>query len=335
MTAKAAQVRMRQLGRTGIEISPIGLGTWQFAGGQGFDRLVYQDVCNEEVVDIVSTAHAGGVNWFDTAEAYGMGRSEHRLALALQAAGLSDDEVVVATKWFPAFRTAGSLARTIVRRRKALWPYGIGLYQIHQPIALSSVKAQMDAMADLMDLGLIRAAGISNFPARMMRAAHAALGRRGYPLASNQVKVSLLDRHIERNGVLKAARELGMTVIAWSPLEMGVLTCKFHRQPELLESRPVGRRMYMRMQMSRCLELVDALEEIAEANGVTPGVVALSWVVNFYGDTVVAIPGATRVSQAEQNVTANELRLSELEMRRLDELSRRFKRMLPIPSFGG
>lgn len=330
MSGNAKRARTRGLGRTGIEISPIGLGTWQFAGGKGFDRFVYQGVPDGEVVDIVRTAWAGGVNWFDTAEAYGMGRSERRLSLALGAAGLGDEDVVVATKWFPALRTANSLRTTIVRRRKALSPYGIGLYQIHQPIALSGVKAQMDAMADLLDLGLIRSAGVSNFSARKMRASHAALARRGYPLASNQVKVSLLDRHIERNGVLEAARELGMTVIAWSPLEMGVLTCKFHGRPELLDSRPPGRRAYMRMQIARSAGLAAALEEIADANGVTPCVVALSWVVNFYGDTVVAIPGASRVQQAEQNAMANELKLTELEMRRLDELSAPFRTLLPV-----
>jgi aryl-alcohol dehydrogenase-like predicted oxidoreductase len=329
-TDEKTGINKRRLGRTDIEITPIGLGTWQFAGGHGLDSLVWQGLSDEVTSEIVKTVIDGGINWFDSAEAYGMGRSEKRLSYALQAAGVSEQDVFVATKWMPLFRTAESIRKTIVKRMLCLKPYPVGLFQIHQPIALSSVKAQMDAMADLVEFGLIRAVGISNFPAGWMRKAHAALAARGIPLASNQVKVSLLDRHIETGGALKAAKELGMTIIAYSPLEMGMLTGKFHQDPALLKSRPVGRRMYLRVQLERSRRLIQALEEIASAHGVTPAVVALSWLVNFYGDTVVAIPGATKVSQAEQNIMANELKLSEKEMAHIDELSSKFKRLIPF-----
>lgn len=320
----------RRLGRTDIEISPIGLGTWQFAEGKGFDRFVYEGLECQVTNDIVKTAFDGGINWFDTAEAYGWGRSERCLAAALSAAGIADDEVVVATKWMPAFRTAQSIGKTIIKRRMCLKPYSISLFQVHQPIAFSSVKAQMDAMADLVDLGLIRSVGVSNFKDGWMRRAHAALAVRGLPLASNQVKVSLMNRSIETNGVLHAARELGITIIAWSPLEMGVLTGKFHKDPSLLDSRPMGRRMVMRTQIEKSRDLIKTLDEVAEANGVSAAVVALSWLVNYYGDTVVAIPGATKVSQAEQNVTANQLKLSELEMDAIEKASHQFVTRRPF-----
>jgi len=320
----------RRLGRTDIEISPIGLGTWQFAEGKGFDRFVYEGLECQVTNDIVKTAFDGGINWFDTAEAYGWGRSERCLAAALSAAGIADDEVVVATKWMPAFRTAQSIGKTIIKRRMCLKPYSISLFQVHQPIAFSSVKAQMDAMADLVDLGLIRSVGVSNFKDGWMRRAHAALAVRGLPLASNQVKVSLMNRSIETNGVLHAARELGITIIAWSPLEMGVLTGKFHKDPSLLDSRPMGRRMVMRTQIEKSRDLIKTLDEVAEANGVSAAVVALSWLVNYYGDTVVAIPGATKVSQAEQNVMANQLKLSELEMDAIEKASHQFVTRRPF-----
>ena len=320
----------RRLGRTDIEISTIGLGTWQFAEGKGFDRFVYEGLECQVTNDIVKTAFDGGINWFDTAEAYGWGRSERCLAAALSAAGIADDEVVVATKWMPAFRTAQSIGKTIIKRRMCLKPYSISLFQVHQPIAFSSVKAQMDAMADLVDLGLIRSVGVSNFKDGWMRRAHAALAVRGLPLASNQVKVSLMNRSIETNGVLHAARELGITIIAWSPLEMGVLTGKFHKDPSLLDSRPMGRRMVMRTQIEKSRDLIKTLDEVAEANGVSAAVVALSWLVNYYGDTVVAIPGATKVSQAEQNVTANQLKLSELEMDAIEKASHQFVTRRPF-----
>ena len=326
----SAAVPKRRLGRTDIEITPIGLGTWQFAEGKGFDRFVYDGLESQVTNDIVKTAFDGGINWFDTAEAYGWGRSERCLAQALSAAGIDDDDVVVATKWFPALRTAQSIGKTIVKRRMCLKPYSISLFQVHQPMALASVKAQMDGMADLVDLGLIRSVGVSNFKEGWMRRAHAALAARGLPLASNQVKVSLMNRSIETNGVLYAARELGVTIIAWSPLEMGVLTGKFHKDHSLLDSRPPGRRMVMRRQIEKSRDLIGTLEEIAAANGVSAAVVALSWLVNYYGETVVAIPGATKVSQAEQNVMANSLKLSEREMEAIEQASCKFKTKLPF-----
>lgn len=318
--------RKRRLGNTEIEISPIGLGTWQFAEGRFFDRLVYECLPQGVAEGIVATALEGGINWFDTAEAYGWGRSERCLAGALRAAGVSDEDVVIATKWFPSMRTSASIGKTIVTRKKCLSPYSISLFQVHQPIAFSSVESQMDAMADLVEFGLVRSVGISNFPAGWMRRADARLRRRGLSLASNQVKISLLNRTVETNRVLATAKELGVTLIAWSPLEMGVLTGKFHKDPSLLDARPLGRRLVMKRQLERSAGLVRMLEQVGEANGVSAAVVALSWLVNHYGDTVVAIPGASSVSQAEQNVTANEFKPSEGEMRRIDEASRDFTR---------
>jgi len=325
-----AAVNMRQLGRTGMEITPIGIGCWQFAEGKGFDRFVYDCVPQETTEAIIETALKAGINWFDTAEAYGWGRSERGLARALEQAGAKDEDVLIATKWFPVMRTADSIRKTIVERMRCLSPYSIDLFQIHQPIALSSISAQMEAMADLVKLGLIRSAGVSNFHGAQMRKAHAELAKFDLPLASNQVKVSLLNRRIETNGQLKAAMDLGMTIIAWSPLEMGLLTGKFHEDPGLLASRPAGRRMVMRALIERSRDLIAILIDIAEANGVSAAVVALSWLVNFYGETVVAIPGATKVRQAEQNIMANELKLNEKEMARIDEASKKFtRRVLP------
>lgn len=317
---------LRRLGATDYEITPIGIGTWQFAGGRDFNRFVYGGMPQEEINEIIKASFRGGINWFDTAEAYGWGKSEMSLAAALMMAGVSDEEVVIATKWFPSMRTPKSIASTIVKRRMCLKPYSISLHQVHQPIALGSVKAQMDSMADIAELGLIGAVGVSNFPASMMKKAHFALQARGFSLASNQVKVSIMDRHIEKNGVFKAAAEHGITIIAWSPLEMGILSGKFHKDPSLLNSRPPLRRAFLKVQLEDSRDLIRLLEEIAEANGVSCSVVALSWLINFYGERLVAIPGATKVSHAEQNITAKDLVLTQNEMEQIDRASERFKR---------
>jgi aryl-alcohol dehydrogenase-like predicted oxidoreductase len=318
-------IQKRRLGRTHIEVTPIGLGVMQFSGGKGIMRLTMPDLSQEQMDAIIETALNGGINWFDTAEMYGRGRSERALATALKAAGKQDDEVVVATKWSPIFRTAGNIPRTIDDRIHVLGGYTIDLYMVHQPWGFSPPEAEMDAMADLVKAGKIRSVGVSNFNADQMRRAHAALEKRGLPLAVNQVRYNLLHRKIETNGVLGAAKELGVTIVAWSPLASGLLTGKFHKNPETLNQRPFGRRMMLRRRIEHSRPLIKGLEDIASKHGASPAQVALNWLVNFQGETVVAIPGASKAHHTEQSAAAMKLRLSDGEMARLDELTRSFR----------
>ncbi len=235
-------IEPRRLGRTDIAVSAIGLGCWQFSQGRGFLGAFWPVLPQETVNRIVAVSLAGGITWFDTAESYGDGLSETALAAALTAAGKRNGDVVVASKWRPFFRTAASIRNTIGTRLDRLLPFGIDLHQIHHPFAFASIAAQMHAMADLVEAGRIRSVGVSNCSAAAMRTAHGALASRGIPLATNQVRYSLADRRIEKNGVLETARELGITIIAYSPLAQGILTGKFHRDPALIRSRPGPRR---------------------------------------------------------------------------------------------
>ena len=318
-------IQKRRLGRTPIEVTPIGLGVMQFSGGKGIMRLTMPDLSQEQMNAIIEAALNGGINWFDTAEMYGRGRSEQGLANALKAAGKQDDDVLVATKWSPIFRTAGNIPRTINDRIHALGGYTIDLYMVHQPWGFSSPEAEMDAMADLVQAGKIRSVGVSNFNADQMRRAHAALEKRGLPLAVNQVQYNLLHRKIEANGVLDAAKELGVTIVAWSPLASGLLTGKFHKNPETLNQRPFGRRMMLRRRIEHSRPLIEGLEDIASKHGASPAQVALNWLVNFQGETVVAIPGASKAHHAEQSAATMKFRLSDVEMALLDELTRSFR----------
>jgi aryl-alcohol dehydrogenase-like predicted oxidoreductase len=183
----------------------------------------------------------------------------------------------------------------------------------------------MNAMADLVEAGKIRSIGISNYNARQMRRAHEVLLTRGLRLTSNQVRYSLLNRSIESNGVLDTAKELGVTIIGYSPLDMGLLTGKFHTNPELLNSRPFLRRRQLRRRIESSRELISALENIAQTHGVTASQVALNWLINFHGDTVVVIPGASKVRHAEQNVGAMTFTLTDAELSQIDNLSKQFK----------
>lgn len=317
-------VGLRKLGKSGPAVSAIGLGCWQFSQGQGLAGSYWGKLEEAEVREIVRLSLEAGINWFDTAESYGGGRSERELSGALASLGVRPEEVVIATKWRPFFRTAGSIRKTIGRRLEALGGYPIALHQIHQPYALSPVRAQMAAMADLAEAGRIRHIGVSNFSARKMRLAHEALRRRNIDLVSNQVRFSLLDRRIEKNGVFEAARELGVSIIAYSPLAQGLLTGKFHDQPGLVRSKP-GFRKYLRefrpSGLAASAPLIRVLRQLAEKYGRTPGQVALNWLINVHGETTVAIPGAMTAAQARDNGGALSFALSEGDIDLLSRVS--------------
>lgn len=315
----------RPLGKTGIQVSSIGLGVMELAGGGGLLGVAFPVIPQSEKNAIIQAALDGGINWFDTAEIYGAGVSESSLAAGLKAAGKHPEDVVIATKWFPLFRTAGNIPHTIDNRLRYLDGFPIDLYYVHQPYSFSSPEAEMNAMADLVEAGKIRAVGVSNFNAGRMRRAHAALQKRGLPLATNQVRYSLLDRKIETDGTLDAARELGITITAYTPLGSGLLSGKYHKNPELLKSKPFYWRGRIQRQLEASRPLVAALEEIGLKYQATPAQVALNWLIWFNGELVVTIPGATKIGQAADNAGAMRFRLSEAELARLDELSRSFR----------
>jgi len=311
----------RRLGKTEIEVSPIGLGAMQFSGGKSFFRFVLSAIPSETMDEVVKVALDSGINWIDTAEVYGSGASEKAVAHALKAAGKSPGDIVISTKWMPVMKSSKTIAKSAEKSTRRLEPYPIDLYLVHRPESRSSINAQMDAMADLVDSGLIRAVGVSNFSSEKMAVAHEALSDRGFCLATNQVRFSLLDRRIESNGVLEAAKELGVTITAYTPLGMGVLTGRLHSSPELLKDMPRFRRMSVRRNIKKSQPLVDALEGIALETDATAAQVSLSWATNYHGDTIVAIPGASKTYQAEQNAAAMHVSLSSEQMETLSAVS--------------
>ena len=312
---------IRTLGKTNIQITPIGLGMMEFAGGGGLMGSAFPVISQDEKNATVKAGLDGGINWFDTAELYGAGVSEASLSTALKAAGKKDKDVVVATKWWPLFRTARDIPRSIQDRIRFLDGYTISLYMVHQPFGFSSPEAEMEAMADLVQSGKIRSVGVSNFSSEQMRRAYKTLQKRGLPLAVNQVRFSLLDRSIEKNGVLDTAKELGITIIAYTPLASGLLTGKYHKSPELLKKKSWFWRARLQRGVDKSRSLVMALDEIGLKYKATAAQVALNWVINSHGETIVTIPGVTKVQQAQENAGAMKFKLLDDEMTRLNELS--------------
>lgn len=327
MKTLASEIRLRPLGQSELSVSPLGLGCWQFSRGSGIVGRYWSNLSDEDILEIVRVSLEGGMNWVDTAEIYGGGKSEQALAHVLdqlQQEGSAYANPLIATKWWPMLRTANSITATIDERIAALGGRGIDLYQIHQPFSLSSIASEMKAMAGLVKAGKIRYVGVSNYSAKQMTKAHRLLGTYGLSLVSNQVKYNLLDRSIDRNGIMESAKELGISIIAYSPLQQGILTGRFHHDPSQVAAVSRSRRLMSGLDdksLARSKPLINSLTTLADKYQATPGQIALNWLIHYHGDTVVAIPGASKARHARENVGAMTFRLQPEELELLNEAS--------------
>jgi aryl-alcohol dehydrogenase-like predicted oxidoreductase len=314
-------MQQRNFGKTNIKISAIGIGVMQFSQAVGVFKYMFPSIPRQTCKEIIEIALKNNINWFDTAEYYGKGASEKSLDLALKDTMPLSKNALVATKWWPVMRFASSIPKTIGKRISNLGGRTIDLHQVHHPVSFSSIETQMQEMAKLVEAGKIRSVGVSNFSAEQMRKAHTELAKYNIPLAANQVEYSLLKRNIEHNGVLDTAKELGITIIAWGPLSSGILTGKFHKNPEILENAPRGKKMIIGRQLEKTKPVTDLLENIADQYDVSATQVALNWLVTNQGDTVVAIPGASKVSHAQEAGTALDFTLSKDELAKINKIS--------------
>jgi aryl-alcohol dehydrogenase-like predicted oxidoreductase len=287
-------------------VSRIGLGTWQFGSREwGYDRH-YADV---EAARIVGRALELGITLFDTAEIYGLGRSERILGAAL---GGSREGAFVATKIFPLLPVAPVVEQRAVASAQRLGVTRLDLYQVHQPNPLVRDRTTMRGMAALQDVGLVGHVGVSNYPLARWLAAEAALGR---PVLSNQVRYSLVCREPELELIPYAAR-MGRLVIAYSPLGQGFLGGTYNAadRPRNLVRRRA--RLFQPESFERGRALHSTLDEVARAHGAAPSQVALAWTLRH--PNVVAIPGASSVAQLESNAAAADLELEGPEIEALD-----------------
>jgi aryl-alcohol dehydrogenase-like predicted oxidoreductase len=293
----------------------IGLGAWQWG-----DRIVweYGYTHNEEDVrKTFDTALKLGIRFIDTAEAYGSGLSERLLGGLLKE---TDQPVLVATKFFPwPWRlTPGSLPRALKGSLERLGLDSVDLYQIHWPTPLMSPEKMMEGMVECIKQGLTRTVGVSNFGEKRMLRAYSVLAQHGIPLASNQVHYSLLSREVEKNGTLARCKELGIRLIAYSPLEKGLLTGKYS-----VEKPPHGVRASQYADLLKRLPpIIKLLQEIGQNHGRTVSQVALNWVIC---KGALPIPGSKKDIQVEENAGGAGWSLTEEEVNQLDEVTDDFR----------
>jgi aryl-alcohol dehydrogenase-like predicted oxidoreductase len=300
-----------ELGSTGLEITRVGFGAWAIGGGGWEFGWGPQD--DEESMAAIHRALQGGVNWIDTAAAYGFGRSEEVVGRALQ--GL-DERPYVFTKASllegPGRKVLHSLKRDSIRREAEaslarLGVDAIDLYQIHWPIPVEDIEEGWSAMSELKDEGLVRHIGVSNFDVEQMRRIRSIA-----PVETLQPQYSLIAREVEQD-ILPFAEREGIGVIVYSPMGSGLLTGTMTR--ERIEGLPADdwRRddaRFREPQLGHHLATAERVTEVARRLGVSPGAVSIAW--TLHNPAVDgAIVGMRRPDQVDELLTAAALDLGE------------------------
>ena len=298
-----------------LKNAEMGLGAWAWG-----DRMMWNyghGYTDNDIAEAFKISLKMGVNLVDTAEVYGSGRSESLLGQFLKD---TKEPVLVATKFmpFPWRLSKNTLFTALHHSLERLGLDKVDLYQIHWPFPPKRVEYWAEVLAQVVKAGLTRTVGVSNYSKDQTKRVHAVLAKYNIPLASNQVQYHLLDRKVEKNGLLDFCKENGIRLIAYSPLAKGMLTGKF-----TVETPPPGTRGRIYANILKDLPaLIALMTEIGQGHGgKTPGQVALNWIIC---KGALPIPGAKNARQAEQNAGATGWRLEAEEVKALDKASDRF-----------
>jgi aryl-alcohol dehydrogenase-like predicted oxidoreductase len=300
----------------------MGLGAWAWGDRVfwGFNRGYGE----KDVQAAFESSLAAGINFIDTAEVYGSGVSERLLGCFLNnsSRGSPSQPLVVATKFFPfPWRFfEKSVTSALQRSLNRLQLEQVDLYQVHTPTSLIPVETWARGLGRAVKEGLTRSVGVSNYSPEQTRNAHSALEWMGVPLAANQVEYSLLNRKIEKTGLVDLCRSLGVAIISYSPIAKGVLTGKYTPA-----SPPAGvrGRFYNREYLEKVQPLLKLLREIGQGHGSkSPSQVAINWAIC---KGTVPIPGAKNARQAQENAGALGWSLAEPEIEALDRASEGFR----------
>jgi aryl-alcohol dehydrogenase-like predicted oxidoreductase len=322
-------MKYNQLGRTGLYVSEICLGTMTFGGNA--DAGIWKAIgsLDQKVVDeIVGKSLAAGVNFFDTADVYSFGESERRLGQAFKNLGVVRKDVIVATKVFGRMgprpndlsASRGHVMDSVQASLERLQTDHIDLYQIHGNDSVTPLDETLRALDDLVRQGLVRYVGVSNWAAwKIAKAVTLADERHWARFETLQAYYSIAGRDLERDLVpMLAAERLGLMV--WSPLAGGLLSGKFGPDSATPNDARRASFDFPPVDRDRAWKCVAAMREVGDAHGVSVARVALAWLLDK-NHVMSVIIGAKTVEQLDDNLAAVGLRLSPEEVARLDQVS--------------
>ncbi len=312
-------MQRRQLGKTDLKLTTVGLGTWAMGGPWQFGWGPQDD---NEAIAAIQKALELGINWIDTAPAYGLGHSEELVRKALEQ---TNAKPIIATKcgllWNEKKEKVPCLKAKSIREEchsslKRLNINVIDLYQMHWPEPEEDMEQAWEEMAKLKDQGKVRYIGVSNFKVEQLER----IGKIA-PVASFQPPYSMLHREVEDESLDYCARN-NIGVVAYSPMQRGLLTGKFDQERLAGLALDDHRRQnpdFQEPKFSATLQLVDKLRPIAERNGRTPAQLAIAWVLRR-GEVTAAIVGARRPGQIEETAPASDFKLSKEDIEEIEKL---------------
>jgi aryl-alcohol dehydrogenase-like predicted oxidoreductase len=321
-------MRMNKLGRTGLFVSELCLGAMTFGGGAGRFAAI-GDLQQDEADRMVDRALEAGVNFIDTADVYGEGRSEEITGQSLKNLKVARENVVVATKVYGPTGTHGPNSRGASRLHimdavkaslKRLQLDHIDLYQIHGFDPATPIEETVRALDTLVQHGHVRYVGVSNWAAwQIMKALGVAERGRLARFESLQAYYTLAGRDLERE-LAPMLKSEAVGLMVWSPLAGGLLSGKYSRDDE---KSGEGRRAdfdFPPVDRTRAYACIDAMKPIAEAKGVSVAQIALAWLLHQEVVSSVII-GARRIEQLDDNLKATEVELSDEDLDTLDKVS--------------
>ncbi|KAL3502416.1 hypothetical protein ACH5RR_036865 [Cinchona calisaya] len=335
IAVKSDEDEKLKLGGSDLTVTRLGIGAWSWGDTSYWNNFEWDDRKMKAAKGAFDTSIDCGFTFFDTAEVYGSRvsfgaiNSETLLGRFIKERKerTPEVEVAVATKFaaLPWRLGRQSVLTALKDSLSRLGLSSVDLYQLHWP-GIWGNEGYIDGLGDAVEQGLVKAVGVCNYSEKRLRGAYEQLKNRGIPLASNQVNYSLIYRAPEENGVKAACDELGVTLIAYSPIAQGALTGKY--TPENPPSGPRGR-IYTPEFLMKLQPLINRIQEIGEAYTKTPTQVVLNWLIAQ--ENVVPIPGAKNAEQAKEFTGALGWRLTNEEIDELRSLASEIRPVIGFP----
>ncbi|KAJ7564206.1 hypothetical protein O6H91_02G007000 [Diphasiastrum complanatum] len=332
-SSTSVKVDTLRLGQSEVEVTAIGIGAWSWGDTGYWNEGTWDDRKLKEVKAAFNASVDAGLTFFDTAEVYGsqlVGGAENSESLLgrfiKERQKQEETKVVVATKFaaLPWRLGRGSVISALKASLGRLGLSTVDVYQLHWP-GLWGNEGYLDGLGDAVEQGLVKTVGVSNYNEKRLRNAYTQLKKRGIVLASNQVNYSLIYRRPE-NGLKQVCDELGITLIAYSPIAQGILSGKY--TPSNPPTGPRGR-IYNKEFLTKVAPVLDKLKELGQQYGKTSTQVALNWLVAQ--KNVVPIPGAKSASQAQEFAGALGWSLSSEEVQELRDVACKVSPVIGFP----